>query len=437
MRLSPNSALLPSLLAATALVAPLSAKAQTAPSVQIGGFLLTSILWTQDDADKAGGPPRGVNQAGTAARSRTDFRNEVEIHLIVTAKAANGLAYGAVIELQNDNFGGGSGSGIDVDEAFVFVSSPRFGTLRFGEEDAAAGLLQVRAPSITGFGADGAWDNTILRTATGSEGSPVLMNAINDHNDATKIVYLSPQFAGFDFGLSYAPVAAEGDRPFTGRMVDTLGAGGAAISASVTQRDRTGLTNEISGALRYRGSVGGVGVAASVVGLTADAAANSVDADTGAVTTAVSNGRTRRDITVMSLGLSLSAWGFTLGGEYTRGDYASIVGRQPLANNADGTDRDASVHLLFGLTYRVGSTSLGAYLGQAEQDNGRTARGVAIADRRQTAWGLGIAYALAPGLEMFGSYNAVTDRNVNSTGGGGTLANRDIEGVFLGTRLAF
>ena len=434
MRLSPKSALLPSLLAATALVAPLSAKAQTAPSVQIGGFLQTSVLWTDDDADKAGGPPRGVSQAGTAARSRTDFRNEVEIHLIVTAKAANGLAYGAVIELQNDNFGGGSGSGIDVDEAFVFVSSPRFGTLRFGEEDAAAGLLQVRAPTITGFGADAAWDNPILRTATGREGSPVLMNAINDHNDATKIVYLSPQFAGFDFGLSYAPVAAEGDRAFMSRMVDTLGT---PIPASVTQRDRTGLTNEISGALRYRGSFGGVGLAASIVGLTADAAANSVDASTGAVTTAVSNGRTLRDITVMGIGLSLSAHGFTLGGEYTRGNYASIVGRVPLANNADGTDRDASFHLLFGLTYRVGAVSLGTYLGQAEQDNGRTARGVAIADRRQTAWGLGIAYALAPGLEMFGSYNAVTDRNVNSTGGGGTLANRDIEGVFLGTRLAF
>ena len=81
--------------------------------------------------------------------------------------------------------------------------------------------------------------------------------------------------------------------------------------------------------------------------------------------------------------------------------------------------------------------SLGAYLGQAEQDNGRTAAGVAVADRRQTAWGLGIAYALAPGLEAFGSVNLVSDRNVNSTGGGGTLANRDIEGVFLGTRLAF
>lgn len=437
MRLHPKHALLPALLAATALVAPKPALAQTAPSVQLGGFLLTSILWTQDDADKAGGPPRGVNQAGTVARSRTDFRNEVEIHLTVSAKAANGLAYGAVIELQNDNFGGGAGSAIDLDEAFVFVSSPRFGTLRFGEEDAAAGLLQVRAPTITGFGADAAWDNTILRTATGAEGSPVLMNAINDHNDATKIVYLSPQFAGFDFGLSYAPVGAEGDRPFTGRFVDTLGAGGAAISASVTQRDRTGLSNEISGALRYRGSFGGVGLAASVIGLTADAAANSVSAANGAVTTAVSNGRRLRDVVVLGLGLSLSAHGFTLGGEYTRGNYSGLVARQPLANNADGTDRDASFHLLFGLTYRLGATSLGAYLGQAEQDNGRTALGVTIADRRQTAWGLAIAYALAPGLELFGNYNAVTDRNVNSTGGGGTLANREIEGVFLGTRLAF
>jgi predicted porin len=408
-----------------ALIGMGAAQAQQAPTVRVGGYLQTTVVISDDNLDGATGAPTGVNARGGQSRSSTDFRNEVEIHVFVTGKAANGLSYGAVVELQNDAVGGGSGSGVDLDEAYMFVSSPTLGTIRFGEEDSAASILQVRAPAITGFGADGAWDVAILGTANGTGGNPSILTGINDGSDATKIVYLSPQFFGFDFGASYAPNTGEGDRAFFGRSVDTLGAGGTAIAPSVTQRDKTGLENEISAALRYRGTFGGVGIAAGFGYMHADAATNVVNATTGNVTAG-----TAQDVTAYTLGLNLSAFGLTVGGEYSWGKYSGAsVGRAPLA-----AGRDESNHWLLGATYVMGAFSVGAFYGVGTQDNGGT-----LADREQTGFGIGVAYTVAPGLEVFANYNQYEDKNVriSVTGLTGTLTDRDFSAFFLGTRLAF
>jgi predicted porin len=408
--------------AGAALFAVSTAQAQQAPTVRVGGYLQTTVTVIDDDLDGARGIPTGVAAAGTAGRSSTDFRNEVEIHVFVTGKAANGLSYGAVVEIQNDNVGGGSGSALDLDEAYVFVSSPTLGTIRFGEEDSAASIMQVRAPTITGFGADGAWDVGILGTANGTGGNPSILTGINDGNDATKIIYLSPQFAGFDFGLSYAPNAGEGDRTFNGRAVDTIAVGGGGLAINPTQRDATGLENELSLALRYRGTFGGVGIAAGFGYMQADAPANTA---AGAV---IAPAARAQDISAYTVGLNLSAFGLTVGGEYTWGKWSGAsAGRTGLAQGRD----DSSLYVL-GATYVTGAFSVGAYYGAGKQDNGG-----AVADREQTGWGLGAAYTVAPGLEVFASYNVIEDTNVNITVGNAVLRNRDISSFFLGTRLAF
>ena len=419
-----------------ALIGMGAAQAQQAPTVRLGGYMQTTFAWVDDNLDAAQGTPTGVNGNGQFRRSTNDFRNEVEIWVFVNGKAANGLAYGAEIQIQNDNVGGGSGSALDLDEAYMFVSTPTLGTIRFGEEDNAAGLLQVRAPTITGFGADGAFDVGILGTANGTGGNPSLFTAVNDGNDATKVIYLSPQFYGIDFGVSYAANAGEGDRAFLGRAVDTLGAGGTAIGASVTQRDYTTLNNEWSGGLRYRGSFQNVGIAGSLVAMLAEPQSVAV---AGGVAGANGTGATSRtsfkNITAYSGGLNVTAFGFTLGGEYTWGNYSGpSVGRAPLA-----AGRDASKHWLGGLTYTTGAWAFGGYYGQATQDNGG-----GLSDREQTGWGIGVVYTLAPGLELFANYNNFNDENVNislaaapGTRTAGTLADRDWQAVFIGTRLGF
>jgi len=429
--------------------------------VRLGGFFDFSIGNVQDDADKAffrnragstaagsatntnvtftptgGAPQNGVLRTPGAAastlsnaksRQRTDFRNESEINLYVDGIAANGMRYGAMFELQMDNVvsTAGDGTTVSYDELYGFVKGG-WGELRFGQEDAAANLLQVRRPGTLWMGSDDAWDEFVVNS--GVFGSPYIMAGLTDGSDKTKIIYLSPQFFGFDAGFSYAPNTGEGER------VDT------ATSTTAFQRDRTGIENEISAALRYRGTFGGVGVATSLGGVWADAPSLGAN---GAPIAVKGQG-----VNAYSAGLVVRAFGFQVGGEYTWGDYTgSNPGGAALAKGLDG-----SSHWLLGAVYTIGAFSVGAQYGQGTQDNGTNAAGTKLSDRTQTYLGLGVAYVLAPGMTLFANYNQVEDENLPTAapssktagGAGTTLASfgngdntRDITVLVAGVRIAF
>ena len=401
-----------------ALLGATAVQAQSAPTVRVGGFMLTQMGYNSDDLDKANGfAPTGVAGAGQRSRDRIDFKNEVEIQVFVTGKAANGLSYGAVIEIQNDGTGG---TIFDIDEAYVFVSTPTLGTIRFGEEDNAASLLQVRHPSITGMGTDGDWDDGLISNSAFTAGGPSILTGINDGNDSTKIVYLSPQFFGFDFGVSYAPNQNEGDRIISGRAVDSLSG---VLTATSVQRDAVTLTNELSGAVRYRGSFGNFGVSAGFGAMRADG----IDRTAGGLSLATPG----RDVTAYTTGAQVSAFGFTVGGEYTWGNYSGTsAGRASLLPG-----RDASSHWALGLTYVTGAISVGGFFGIGSQDNGP-----GVQDREQTVWGVGAAYTLAPGLDIYASYSDLSDKNNTGLGNPNTVAiarNRDASVFLVGTRIAF
>jgi predicted porin len=399
---------------AAALIGMGAAQAQQAPTVRVGGFMLTQMNYQDDDLDKANGAPTGVGAAGRVARDEMDFKNEIEIQLTVAGKAANGLAYGAVIEIQNDGTGG---SVMDIDEAYVFVGTPTLGQLRFGEEDSAASLLQVRHPALATSGTDGDWDDGLASSSAFTAGGPSLATGINDGNDATKIIYLSPQFAGFDFGLSYTPNRNEGDRIIAGRALDSLSG---TIASTSGHRDAVGLTNEISAALRYRGTFGGVGIAAGFGYMQAEGARST---SAGAATTSV----TGADMQAYTVGLNLSAFGFTVGGEYTWGQYQGTVSAAPTSK----ANQDDSSHFALGVTYTTGAISVGAFYGAAEQDTNTGAN--AANKREQTVWGISGLYAVAPGLDVYATYAQIDDNNVNI----GTLVNREASVFLLGTRIAF
>jgi len=429
-----------------ALVGSGVAQAQEAPTVRIGGFMEVTGIYMDDTADRNTLPVYGT--AGNAAsapgansnsslarngmsRDKFDFRHEFEIHVFVTGKAANGLSYGATVELQMDNVGGGSGSTLDADEAWVFISSPTICTIRFGEEDSAASLLQVRVPTITGMGPDGNWDELLTNRSGTQNAFAYTLSGISDGTDNTKIIYLSPQFFGFDFGVSYAPNSGEGERPFLGRTMDAFDVSGG-ISATATQRDRTSLRNEWSAAARYRGSFGNVGVQAGFGAQRADAPSRTagtlvLDNQSARISTNPTS-TNLQDVTAYTAGLQVTAYGFTVGGEYTWGNYTGTsVGRTALARGLDSSN-----HYVLGATYTAGALSFGGYYGLATQDNGPT-RG----DRKQQVWGVGTAYTLAPGLDLIASYNNAADKNAPTD----TLApgevTRNVQVLFAGVRLAF
>ncbi|BDG75141.1 porin [Roseomonas fluvialis] len=410
-------------------------------TVRLGGYFAFTGGYIQDDWDRARSRNSSVPNNNAQARQRGDFRNDMELNVFIDGRSANGMTYGAVFEFQMDNVvaTAGDGTTVSFDEMYGFISMPNLGTLRFGQEDNAASLLQVRAPASAALGGDAEWDEFIVQTGL-ADSSPYIISGINDGNDATKIIYLSPQFAGFDFGLSYAFNSGEGER------TNVEG------STTTAQRDRTGLENEISAAIRYRGTFGAVGVQAGVGAMWADPPKLNA---AGTAFGAIGNPRAQ-SVNAYTVGASITAYGFGFGGEYTWGQYrGASVGRTAVNAGVDGAS-----HYALGITYTMGPVVFGGLFGQGFQGNGVARVGGTAAapvfrdldDRTHTIWGVGVAYNLAPGLVLFALYNNINDENVPTsqptnaryTGGTGTtLASfngsntRTINVGVAGIRLAF
>jgi predicted porin len=398
--------------------------------VRLGGFFDFSMANISDSADSAVASTRTGAVNNRLGRQRNDFRTEAELNVYVDGVAANGMRYGAMMEFQMDAMGGtggantnGSGTGVDLDELYGFVRGS-WGELRFGNEDNAQGLMRVAPPGTLWLGVSSGWDEFVAQTT-----APYLMSEFQDGGDATKIVYLSPQFFGFDVGFSYAPQNNEGER--------------ADIPASnaVFQRDRTGVMNAMAGIIRYRGTFGDFGVRASFAGLKADSA------QAGAATVERINPRTQ-NMTMYSAGLLVSAYGFQLGGEYAWGNYGG-----PLTGTIN-PKLDSSDHWILGATYTLGAWAFGGQYGIAKQDNGTDNLGRDFKEREQTYWGIGMQYTLAPGMILFANYNQVKDENILNGAAGvqGTGVNlagralttfkdnsttRDIDVLMAGVRIAF
>lgn len=182
------------LLAGTALVAAalVASPAQAELKLGLGGHFSGYGVYVDEDEAPAG------NNDNFA------FRRNTEIHFTGETTLDNGLTVGVHmeqdIENQNDN-----------DESYAYFSGG-WGRVNFGNEDGAAYLLQVAAPSadsnvdglrstIQGF----TFANGTLDYDHAHFGSNPSAAGVDSSVD--RFTYLTPKFNGFQAGVSYAPRA--------------------------------------------------------------------------------------------------------------------------------------------------------------------------------------------------------------------------------------
>ena len=374
----------------------------------------------------AGTVTTNTTNAGINKLTNYGFNDYVRLYPGFDGVAANGLKYGASIELRTDvnvPAGGGvfgSPSGQDgkdypyVRREFGYLGTDRFGTLRLGASDQPSSLyLTGNFENFNDGGLDGDVPfflpgNYVVAFPFGDQGS--LYTTI-------KAVYLSPQFYGVDFGLSFEPSTAAAGGGTSGCGATAVGqfnAAGQSVAAAGCNDLSSTSTNDVQrrkdtyeGLVRYRGTFGPIGVAATA---SYDGSGRVNDSGViGSTTNPKHYGL--EDLSVGDFGLVLTYGGLSFGGNYQ-------IGRWTPGSNGSGfggliaKGQPNSTAMIVGASYTIGPVIVGAhYLRSFTEGDQQTATNLTIfgakaggtpgGQRFETGVGYGGTYSLAPGISIF------------------------------------
>ncbi len=443
------------------------------------------------DNNAAGTATGTVNAAGVGTATGTNkqanfgFAEFARLFPGFDGVATNGLKYGASLEIRQDQASGAGGglygsiSGQNRARAALYLrrewgyfGTDQLGTVRFGTVDGPLSLY------ITGNfeNFDGGGLNGDIPGFLSQNNLATWPFADVGNNYATnKVVYLSPQFFGFDAGVSFEPSTANfsggnncnsaspigtnfvnsqsATSPFTAaagaNAQGVSGPGCDRLSSSPVNAESSRRRNTFEGLLRYRGTFGGFGIAATAAYM---GGSNVKDNQTvGGVGGAVpfnANpvlGATRNQfegLSVGDFGVALTYAGVSVGGKYMYGRYNGQWGL-----TVKGLP--SSEAWLAGASYTIGPVVFGAHylnykspgdVGNATQGRLRLEQGAAA----------GATYALAPGVSLFASYvwssrrqngfNFVTGQSGVSAAnpGGNAFSNKVTSNIFgVGTSLSW
>ncbi len=178
------------LLGTTALVAAglVAQNAQAADpiSLSVGGYQNWGVYFASYDNDD------GIDDNG--------IRNEGEIHFKGKTVLDNGLEVGVRFELEGEEE-----DGDQMDETYVWVEGS-FGTFRIGNDDPAATQMATAAPYASYIWGLNSPSFSIGSSAGVSTMWPSTFAGV-EVGDSASVMYFTPVFNGFQFGLSYAPEA--------------------------------------------------------------------------------------------------------------------------------------------------------------------------------------------------------------------------------------
>lgn len=414
--------------------------------IRLNGRVEVDVGASFTSADKAGSIIGGgnfkVNPIGISSYMR--------LYPGVDGLATNGLRYGASIELRQ-NFGNpnnataftaasspsgySSAETVLVRRAFVYVGSDKMGILRMGQTDGVISLFDNGSYTSQGFdGGLGNFNGGAMQALAPGAGVAIpfawLSQAGSEYSNA-KIVYLSPQFFGFDFGVQYAPNMGNSYSNSTGStalQAAACNAAGAGCIATTTGNDPTRWLNQVAVGARYQGTFGGVNVGAFAVYETAGKeqingggiAAGGPGYVAGATSTALMRYDNLNFVNA-ALKVEVPSVGLTWAIDYIGGALNGQLAMRPTG----GAPMNAVVT---GLVYRNGKWVFGAEVGIVESQG--QANLTKISQRKETEFAIGGTYNAAPGLAFVLEYMH-TERHQGQfdfVTGSTTTGTRDVKG---------
>lgn len=409
---------------------------------------LSANFTSVDKGLNANGTPNGfkVNPVGLSSLFR--------LYPGFDGLAANGLRYGASVELRENFYGGTTGAAngnavtspsgnsssetIYVRRAFSYLASDKAGILRLGQGDGVLGLFDncVFTTQCWDAGLMGVSGGAMEQQApSGATAVPfVWLNQAGTEYANNKIVYLSPQFYGFDFGAQYAPSEgnsfsnASGASPIQPTTCNQASANCINVTSG---NDSTRWYNQVGTGLRFQRTFGAVDVKAYGFYETAGkesltTGAYTLPSPTGSATTL------RYDnLSFYKAGLAVTAANFTAAVDYIGGAVNGALAMRPTG----GVSTNA---LMSGLTYSNGPIILGAQVGIIDTQGAAQLTGVS--QRHESVIAFGGTYKVAPGLQVVGEY-MYTQRHQGgfdfNQGAVGTTRDAKGQGITISTVLTW
>lgn len=400
--------------------------------VRLGGHVNFYAAALSDTGDRA----PGFKQAQYA------FGDYAHLNPSVDGVAANGLRYGTFVDIWNEKpiaSGGGTGGSISnvdrtagalyVRRAWVYLGLPTLGTIRVGSGDSPAGLFQTG--TFENFN-DAGWNGDVPLLISGNAAPIWPFALVGNLYTPTKATYLSPQYKGFEFGVSYEPNTSQ-FTTFDGAC-NVAGTGCARLSASNLAADLARRRNMVNPEIRYRGTFGPVGLAveAGYMG------SGKVAADPAGPGNTITATTTRyRGFNIGIGGIAVTYGGLTVGGHVQAGAYNEQWGLAP----AQGPDAFA---WLAGASYAIGPVIVGGSFYQFDSAGASftnfTPAGRSVGQRRERGVAGGGTYTLVPGVSLFLSllYGERKENNydlLNNTIGSTANNKTRSELISLGTQL--
>jgi len=432
---------------------------------------VTANFTSVDRGRNANGTPNGykLNPVGVSSYFR--------LYPGVDGLAANGLRYGGAVELRENatspnainnyptaanigsttavtTFGTAAspsantlGQTMFVRRAFTYLASDKVGIVRFGQTDGVIGLFDNCIFTTecwdagTGNFNGGEPLQGIGPTGVGGIPYPWLSQAGAEYGN-NKIVYLSPQFYGFDLGFQYAPNM--------GNSFQTTGGGNGFTPALCVQAsqncisntsggDATRWLNQVGVGLRFQQTFGAVDFKAYGFYETAgkeNLTAQAIGAPAGTVAyqpttrTGIPSSFRYDNLSFYKAGVAVTALNFTAAADYIGGAVNGQLSMRPTG----GAPTNA---LLTGLSYANGPITAGAEIGIIDTQG--DPRLTHVSQRHEYEIAFGGSYKLAPGIQLVGEYMYIARHQggfdfsqgalgVNAAGGAPGSVTRDVKG---------